>query len=98
MITGLATLELLKVVTREDRKVEDFKNAFVNLGIPLWVLSEPSAPLKNLDVEYDPIVGGPVRCRPKGFTSWDKLTLEMTSEFILLMSNVLRGVMMYLVM
>lgn len=58
--------------TQEVLQVEDFKNAFVTLALPLWVFSEPLPPVKTVSKEHDPIVMGPVKARPEGFTSWDK--------------------------
>ena len=40
MITGAVTAELYKFAIGE-RKIEQFKNAFVNLAIPLFLFSEP---------------------------------------------------------
>jgi len=77
MITGLVSAELLKVVKLESRKVEDFKDAFVSLALPLWVLSEPLPPVKTVSKEHDPIVMGPVKARPEGFTSWDKIECNL---------------------
>jgi len=77
MITGLVSAELLKVVKLESRKVEDFKDAFVSLALPLWVLSEPLPPVKTVSKEHDPIVMGPVKARPEGFTSWDKVECNL---------------------
>ncbi|CAE8636731.1 unnamed protein product [Polarella glacialis] len=77
MVTGLVTAELLKLVTRRTRKVEDFKNAFVNLALPLWLLSEPLPPLKTTSKDHDPIIMGPVRAKPEGFTTWDKVEVRL---------------------
>lgn len=77
MVTGLVSAEFLKLVTLKSRKVEDFKNAFANLAIPLWLLSEPLPPLQTKSKEYDPIIQGPVRARPEGFTSWDKVEMKI---------------------
>lgn len=77
MVTGLVTAELLKMVTREKRKVEEFKNAFVNLALPLWLLSEPQPPLQTKSKDYDPIIMGPVRAKPEGFTTWDKVEVRL---------------------
>ncbi|OEH77858.1 ubiquitin-activating enzyme e1 family protein [Cyclospora cayetanensis] len=49
MITGLVCLEAIKVLSREGRKLEDYKNAFINLALPLWLFSEPMPPLKSVD-------------------------------------------------
>lgn len=51
------------------------KNSFMNLAIPLWLFSEPLPPIQNKDKDYDPILMGPVRCIPSGFTNWDKIVL-----------------------
>lgn len=77
MVTGLVSAELLKIATLRNRKVEDFKNAFVTLALPLWVLSEPLPPLKTASKEHDPIVMGPVKARPEGFTTWDKVECKL---------------------
>jgi len=76
MVTGLVCAELLKLVNLKSRKVEDFKNAFVNLALPLWVMSEPLPPMKTTSKEHDPVIMGPVRARPEGFTSWDKIEVN----------------------
>ncbi|KAF8822672.1 ubiquitin-activating enzyme E1 family protein, partial [Cardiosporidium cionae] len=75
MTAGLVTLELLKTVTYNERSLEDFKNAFINLALPLWLYSEPLPPTKATDSDFDPIAYGPVKARPHGFTSWDKINV-----------------------
>eukprot|EP00929_Paragymnodinium_shiwhaense_P113862 TRINITY_DN82152_c0_g1_i1.p1 TRINITY_DN82152_c0_g1~~TRINITY_DN82152_c0_g1_i1.p1 ORF type:complete len:1033 (-),score=202.21 TRINITY_DN82152_c0_g1_i1:151-3249(-) len=77
MATGLVSAELLKVTTYKARPIEDFKNAFVNLALPLWVLSEPMPPVKTTSKDHDPIIMGPVRAKPEGFTSWDKVEINL---------------------
>merc|ERR1719428_3566 len=81
MVTGLVSAELLKIVLHKagkikELKVELFKNAFVNLALPMWLLSEPMPPLKTVSKDHDPVVMGPVKAMPEGFTPWEKL--EMT--------------------
>ncbi|KAK6589605.1 ubiquitin-activating enzyme e1 [Cryptosporidium xiaoi] len=76
MITGLVSFEALKVASNKKRKIEYFKNSFINLSLPLFVITEPLPPHKTKSKEYDPIVGGPLRAKPDGFTSWDKLVIE----------------------
>jgi len=77
MVTGLVTAELLKLVSFKARKVEDFKNGFVNLALPLWLLSEPLPPAKTNSKDHDPIIMGPVKAKPEGFTSWDKVHVNI---------------------
>lgn len=76
MVTGLVSAELLKLIPMKTRQV-DFKNAFVNLALPLWLLSEPLPPLRTQSKEHDPIIQGPVRAKPEGFTSWDKVEVKI---------------------
>merc|ERR1712000_309076 len=44
MVTGLVCLELLKMIQK--KKIEDYKNSFCNLALPLFTFSEPLAPEK----------------------------------------------------
>eukprot|EP00915_Cephaloidophora_sp_WS-2016_P001113 GHVH01001531.1.p1 GENE.GHVH01001531.1~~GHVH01001531.1.p1 ORF type:complete len:1077 (+),score=148.69 GHVH01001531.1:62-3292(+) len=77
MVTGLVSMELLKVF-QENTTIEHFRNSFINMSMPVWIMSEPMPPKKNVDCDFDPVVGGPVIARPSGFTSWDKV--ELTKE------------------
>mmetsp|Transcript_75622 Transcript_75622/g.175329 ORF Transcript_75622/g.175329 Transcript_75622/m.175329 type:complete len:1032 (-) Transcript_75622:152-3247(-) len=77
MTTGLVTAELLKLVNLKSRKVDDFKNAFVNLALPLWIMSEPLPPLQTKSKEHDPVIMGPVKAKPEGFTTWDKVEVKL---------------------
>ncbi|CEL98564.1 unnamed protein product [Vitrella brassicaformis CCMP3155] len=79
MVTGMVSLELFKVVNRAERKIEDFKNAFVNLALPLFLFSEPLPPIKTVDKDHDPIIMGPVKARPYGFTPWDKVHISISN-------------------
>jgi len=71
MIAGLVGLELYKILIHDN--IEAFRNAFVNLALPLFVLSEPMPPNRTRSKAYDPILMGPVRAYPEGFSSWDKM-------------------------
>lgn len=79
-VTGLASLELIKMVSYQQRKIEDFKNAFLNLALPLFILSEPLPPIKTKSVDYDPVAIGPVKAKPEGFTTWDVLEIRIGKE------------------
>jgi len=54
-IVGLVCMELCKVVQGFD-SISDYRNAFMNLAINLFVLTEPGEPKKNKDVPMDPIM------------------------------------------
>jgi ubiquitin-activating enzyme E1 len=42
----------------------------MNLAIPLWLFSDPIPPIKNKDVDYDPILMGPVKSIPPSITDF----------------------------
>jgi len=52
------------------------RNVFVNLALPLFLFSEPLPPTKAVDKDYDPVLLGPVKAIPPGFTVWDKLFVK----------------------
>ncbi len=78
MITGAVMSELYKVAQGFD-KIEDYRNAFINLGVSLFVFTEPSPPKKHEDEEMNIIMGGPVKAVPKGWTIWDTIILNQGS-------------------
>eukprot|EP01092_Planopodium_desertum_P004399 TRINITY_DN1913_c0_g1_i1.p1 TRINITY_DN1913_c0_g1~~TRINITY_DN1913_c0_g1_i1.p1 ORF type:complete len:162 (+),score=26.83 TRINITY_DN1913_c0_g1_i1:186-671(+) len=70
MITGLVCLELLKVV--QNKPLEAFKNAYVNLALPLATFSEPVPPSKNVSKPAEK-----KKCYPEGFTEWDTIIVDI---------------------
>eukprot|EP00831_Metopus_contortus_P017450 TRINITY_DN1735_c0_g1_i2.p3 TRINITY_DN1735_c0_g1~~TRINITY_DN1735_c0_g1_i2.p3 ORF type:complete len:226 (-),score=52.16 TRINITY_DN1735_c0_g1_i2:46-723(-) len=75
MIVGSMVNELFKTVQKIE-KIELYKNAFVNLAIPMFVFSEPAEAIKIKSKEMDPIMGGPVIAIPEGHTKWDKIEMK----------------------
>jgi ubiquitin-activating enzyme E1 len=72
MITGLVCLELYKVVQK--RPIDHFKNAFVNLAIPLAAFSEPLPPAKHAS-QAASRTGPAVRCVPENWTVWNTIDI-----------------------
>ena len=62
MVVGAIGLELYKFVL--DKKVDKFRNSFMNLALPMWVFSEPLPPIYNTDIEFDPVMGCPIKAVP----------------------------------
>ena len=75
MIVGAVGMELYKIVQGFD-KIEDYRNSFINLAIPLFVFTEPIEANKQKDVEMDPIMFGPVKAIPPEWTIWDIIEIK----------------------
>ena len=78
MITGAVSAELYKF-SQGFTNLEKFKNSFVNLALPLFVFSEPDPIKKTKSKDYDPIMAGPIKAIPEGFTIYDKVTIKQGS-------------------
>lgn len=78
MITGAVMCELYKVV-QGFNKIEDFRNAFINLAVSLFVFTEPSPAKPHEDEEMNVIMGGPVKAVPQKWTIWDTIILDRGS-------------------
>ena len=62
MVVGVVGIEIIKYLL--DKKVEAFKNASINLALPLWVFTDPLPPIQIEDKEFDPIMCGPIKAVP----------------------------------
>jgi len=71
MITGAVTAEIYKFV-QGYTALEDVKNGFVNLALPLFLFSEPSEVNKIKSKDYDPISMCATKSIPEGYTIYDK--------------------------
>lgn len=76
MIVGAVGIEMMKVV-QGFNSLEDFRNTFVNLGVSLFVFTEPSPAKKTEDLEHDPLMmNNPTKAIPSGFTIWDTIEIK----------------------
>ena len=78
MITGTVAAELYKFA-QGFTDLAKFKNSFVNLALPLFVFSEPDPIKQTKSKDYDPIMAGPIKAVPEGFTIYDKVTVKQGS-------------------
>ena len=78
MITGVVTAEIYKVV-QGYTKLEDMRNSFVNLALPLFAISEPMPVNKIKDKDFDPITLSAVKSIPQEYTIFDKVTIAQGS-------------------
>ena len=74
MIAGAAGVELYKLHMHNE--IEKFRNSVVDLGVSCMVMNQPQPPECTYSKDYDPIVMGPVKAYPEGFSCWDKLGIE----------------------
>ena len=73
-VTGLVSLQIYTLLTT--RKIDFLRNAFMNLAVSLFVLTEPAEKIEMKDKENDPILLGPVRAVPPKWSVWDKITVQ----------------------
>jgi ubiquitin-activating enzyme E1-like protein 2 len=69
-IAGLASIQLVKIL-QSDQKLEYYRNAFLNLALPLFVLSEPGSCIKTRIAENCYV------------TLWDKWFIKGSLSFTL---------------
>ena len=75
MITGAVTAEIYKFV-QGYTKIEDVKNGFINLALPIFLFSEPTEVNKITGKDYDPISMCATKTVPGDFTIFDKITIN----------------------
>lgn len=75
MITGSVSNEIFKYA-QGFNEIGKFKNAFVNLALPLFLFSEPDDIKLNKSKDFDPIVCGPIKMLPEGYTNYDKVEVN----------------------
>lgn len=75
MITGCVAAEFYKF-TNKWSDLKKFKNAFINLALPMFMITEPDDIGQTKSKEYDPIMGCPVKAIPEGFTIYDKTVIN----------------------
>jgi len=77
MITGAVLVEVFKYVQKFDN-LEQYKNSFINLAIPMILFSEPD-PIKTNKSGMDPIQYMEVVAIPEGWTKYDRTVVDKGS-------------------
>ena len=75
MITGCVTAEIYKFV-QDLENIEVYKNAFINLALPLFLFSEPTEVNKIKSKDWDVIIQGKVKAIPENHTIYDKVYVD----------------------
>lgn len=75
MITGAVTTEIYKFV-QGFGKLDDFKNGFINLAVNIYAFTEPDEVKHTKSKDYDPIMCGPIKAIPEGYTIYDKVVVN----------------------
>jgi len=78
-ITGIVCLQMYTLL--QTRQIDYLRGAFINLAVSLFILTEPQEVIKARDKDYDPFLLGPVKAIPKGFTVWDRITINGSHTF-----------------
>jgi len=78
MITGAVSAEIYKFV-QGNTSLENMKNSFINLALPLFVFSEPTEVGKIESKDYDPIAMCKLKSIPEGYTIYDKTIVDVGS-------------------
>lgn len=73
-VTGLAMLEMLKILQK--KPLDAYKDSSNSLGLNMYLMQEPAPPEKAKD-EYDVIEMADIKCRPPGFTKWDRTLIQL---------------------
>jgi ubiquitin-activating enzyme E1 len=73
-ITGCVTAEIYNFV-QGFTDLDSYKNAFINLALPLFLFSEPEPVKKIKTKDYDPIMLGKVKAVPEDHSIYDKIVI-----------------------
>lgn len=76
MITGAVAVEIYKYVQGIE-ELSRYKNSFINLALPMFLFSEPDEIKHKKSCEFDPIMCGPIKAIPEGFTNYDKIHCDI---------------------
>jgi len=84
-ITGLVALQIYTLLQTND--ISFMRNAFMNLAVNLFVLTEPAPKQEHKDKDYDALMLGPVKAIPPNWTVWDKIIINGPMTFRQLMDK-----------
>ena len=74
ILAGTVAMELYKLVLKSDSK--DFRDICFNSSMNFYTLYDILEPGKTKSKDFDPIMMGPVKACPEGFTKWDKIIIQ----------------------
>lgn len=74
MVCGTVGIEIYKYLLNVN--IEQRRNFFSNLAIPIFSFSEPIPPVVQKDKDYDVILMGPVVTIPKNWNTWSKIEIK----------------------
>lgn len=74
MVCGTIGIEIYKYLLEVN--IEQRRNFFSNLAIPIFSFSEPIPPVVQKDKDYDVILMGPVVTIPKNWNTWSKIEIK----------------------
>ena len=74
ILAGTVAMEVYKLFLKRGSK--DFRSFRFNSSWNNYTLFDPIEPKKNKSVDFDPIIMGPVKAYPEGFTVWTKINIK----------------------
>lgn len=75
-ITGLVALQIITGLNTN--KIELMRDGFINLGMNIYLMTEPGPKIQMKDKEMDPILLSATKVIPPGWSVWDKIEINQS--------------------